>query len=163
MISTFNKEIFLNSINIISNKLQNNLENENYDIFEDINYLYSFLSPFSLAFIFTNGYENINNISGKNILSKFSSTQTVFNSSKIEEYNISDKESIDYILYIIDDMINVYKNPENQIHFNDENTLSINPFLFVKNEKFNENDVLEEKNDKIINILNEVKSHLRNI
>jgi hypothetical protein len=163
MTSTFSRKLFLSHINIISNKLESNLANEDYSIFEDLNYLYSLLSPFSLAFIFTNGYENINNIDKKNILSVFSSSNTLFDKSKIQEHNINDKESIDYILYIIDDMIDVYKYPENQIHFNDENTLSINPFLFVKNDEFNKNNVLEEKNDKIINVLNEVKSYLKKL
>ena len=162
MTSAFNRKFFLQHINIISNKLHNNLEIEDYSIFEDLSYLYSFLSPFALAFIFTNAYANINNIESKSILSKFSCSDTSFDLSKIQEYNINDKESTDYILYIIDDTIDLYKYYENQIHFNDENTLSINPFLFIKNNEFNKNILLQKNNDKIINILNETKNYLKN-
>ena len=162
MTSTFNREDFLKNIRIISNNLEDNLENEDYDIFENLNYLYSFLNAFSLAFIFSNVYENSNNFNEKNILLKFSCNTTDFNLVKIKEHNINDKESIDYILFIIDDTINVYKYNENKIHVNDNNTLSINPFLFKKNKKFNENN-LNTNNDKIINILNKVKKYLKNL
>jgi len=160
MNNTFNRENFLKDINIISNNVIFNLGNEKYDIFEDMNYLYSFLSAFSLAFIFTNGYENINNIDKENILSIFSSNKTITNFLKIEEYNINDKESIDYILYIIEDTINVYKYPENQVFEGEINSLSINPFLYTLNEEYDNNILI---NDKIITILTEISNYVKNI
>jgi hypothetical protein len=82
--------------------------NEDDEYFNDLNNAYLFLSPFSIAYLFSNADENNLNI---DLFENFENNSTVFDKKKIDLLDLT-KETKKELLYKVNDILNIYLNAD---------------------------------------------------